>query len=109
MGKERLNALASAVRNTLVYLTLLKFSPATDPRSHWKEEIINCRVKIDDLIDDSPSLRPRLNDDMLAKQWTQAVRLASPNLGTELHLIGKLPAVCPFTLAQVLNDDFLPG
>ncbi|GAC1411451.1 MAG: DUF29 domain-containing protein [Burkholderiaceae bacterium] len=107
MGKERLNALASAVRNTLVHLTLLKFSPAMSRRAAWKEEIRDFRLTIGELLRDSPSLKPHLNAEMLSKQWAKAVCLASPKLGTELHLVGKLPPLCPFTLAHVLEDDFV--
>jgi hypothetical protein len=108
MGKERLHALGSAIRNTLVHLTLLKFSPAVDPRSHWSGEVASFRAEIEQRLEDSPSLRRRLAD-LMIHEWPRARRIAKLKLGDEMELIRELPKESPFTLEQVMNDDFFPA
>jgi hypothetical protein len=56
LGNEQLHALGSAMCNVLVHLTMLKFSPATDPRAHWSIELANFRGDMERRLEGSPSL-----------------------------------------------------
>ncbi|WP_267913120.1 DUF29 domain-containing protein [Noviherbaspirillum pedocola] len=108
LGNEQIRALASAMRNVLVHLSLLRFSPATDPRAHWAGEIANFRIALDDRLDGSPSLRRHLHG-LVPKEWKRARRIATLKLGEEMKLIGELPKESPFTLEEIMDDDFFPA
>lgn len=105
MGGEVLSAIESYTRQILVHLALLRHSPAVDPRAHWSDEIGNFRAEIEQRLDRSPSLRPRMAG-VVHAEWRRACRLARRKLARDG--VAELPAECPFTLAQVLDYDYLP-
>jgi hypothetical protein len=55
-------------------------------------------------VDDSPSLR-RAQADLLARGYPHARTRASGETGLSL---ATFPEACPWTLEQVLDDDFWP-
>lgn len=106
IGKGEMKALRSAIRYVLELLIKMRFSPATDLRGAWKVSIAKQRVAIADLLDDSPSLRSQM-EDLFAHSWKNARKFAI--LGMEKY--GKFPDPPdenPFTLGQVLDEDFYP-
>lgn len=106
MGKAVQRAVGSYLRQTLIHLALLQFSPAVEPRRHWRGEIANFRAELDALLADSPSLRPRLAD-WLDGQWWNARNVAIEKLAGDLAQ--ELPKDCPFTLEQVLAPSWYPS
>lgn len=106
MGKEQRHALRSQLRHLLVHLLKLQLSAATLPRPGWIEEIQNARAEVSDRLADNPSLRPQMPS-IFAEIWPRASRQATESL----RAYGEQPAIpqsCPFTLEQVLDDDFRP-
>lgn len=93
-------AMVTAVRNALIRMALLRYAPA-GPRPHWEFELASFRSQIDDLVDDSPSLRALLDQSLINQEWSKAARILGPR-------IGGLPA-CPFSLEQVLDPDYVPA
>lgn len=63
----------------------------------------HCR-RIQESLDDSPSLQPFL-ESIFAKCYLQAVKQAKAETRLPLET---LPQQCPYELAEVLNDEFLP-
>lgn len=108
LGNEQLHAVASAMQNILVHLTMLRFSPAVDPRAHWSEEIVNFRGNMERRLESSPSLRRHLHG-LVPKEWKRARRIATLKLGEEMKLIGELPKESPFTLEEIMDEDFFPA
>jgi Domain of unknown function DUF29 len=57
VGRSQRLALASHVRVVLEHLMKLEASPAVEPRRGWEETVRRTRLDIEDLLEDSPSLR----------------------------------------------------
>ncbi len=106
MGGEQKRAVQSHLRHLVTHLLKLRCSPAGDPRRGWKDEVSNARAEIEDRLDGSPSLKAHV-DELLVHVWPRARRQAvvqMANYGEH----PEVPVHCPFTPAQVLDDDFWP-
>ena len=68
----------------------------------WEGLIATQRHEIQDILDDSPSLAPIALEE-LAKAW-EIVRAQS----AEQWFNAAFPVACPWTLMQVLDEDFWP-
>ena len=103
MGRSERRGLKSNLIVVLVHL--LKWQFQGDRRSgSWEGSIIEHRRRMREAIDDSPSLQPYL-ESIFLDCYPQAVKQAKAE--TQLPL-DTFPKPCPYELAQVLNDEFLP-
>ena len=85
---------------------LLKWEFQLDYQSgSWRGSIQEQRLQLNGLLEDSPSLHQQFIES-LEKAYPQAVKLASKE--TELPTT-KFPNECPYELAQLLDEDFLPS
>ncbi len=94
--------------NRLIILIahLLKWEFQLDYQSgSWRGSIQEQRLQLNGLLEDSPSLHQQFIES-LEKAYPQAVKLASKE--TELPTT-KFPNECPYELAQLLDEDFLPS
>lgn len=95
------------LRNRLGILLghLLKWQFQADKRTNsWLGMIREQRVQIKFLLQDSPSLKPYLIDIFPdAYELGLALAIRETKLGEELF-----PEVCPYTLEQALDSQFLP-
>lgn len=105
MGRSEGRALRSELTELLAHLLKLRYSPSRYPRRHWEEEVANHRVRIENLLSESPSLKARL-DNRFAATWKTARKLAL--LSLKRDGISDLPNENPFTLEQALDFDFWP-
>jgi Domain of unknown function DUF29 len=103
MGKRDLRELNSRVQVLLFHLLKWQLQPEKRSRS-WKATITTQRVRMDDLLVQSPSLRPKFQAN-LELNYTKAVHIAGDQTGLAPD---RFPSHCPFTLAQVLDPEFLP-
>ena len=71
MGREQQLALQSLLRQILLHLLKLEYSPARAPRTQWAEEIIEFRDQAQARIDATPSLKHHAPD-LYEKAWLQA-------------------------------------
>jgi hypothetical protein len=106
---EELEALATRERRELrrrlarLIQHLLKWAYQPEWRSRsWSTTIMTQRAGIADILRDSPSLRP-LVDDMIEDVF----RLGRAWTAEETGLL-HLPDHCPWTAGQLLRDQFLP-
>ena len=94
--------------NRLIILIahLLKWEFQPDHQSgSWRGSIQEERLQLNGLLEDSPSLHQQFIES-LEKAYPQAIKLASKE--TELPTT-KFPNECPYELAQLLDEDFLPS
>lgn len=95
------------LRNRLGVLLghLLKWQFQAEKRSNsWLGTIREQRVQIKLLLEDSPSLRPYLDQVFPdAYELSSALAIQETQLGEQIF-----PEVCPYTSAQTLNPGFLP-
>jgi hypothetical protein len=82
---------------------LLKWEYQPEHRSRsWRSSIFTQRDEINETLDDSPSLRA-YPPTVLARVYATARVRAADETG-----LLQLPATCPWTIEQVLDQNFLP-
>jgi hypothetical protein len=101
----RSTRLALRSRITRVIEHLLKWRIQPERRgSSWQRTLIVQRQSIARLLDENPSLRPAL-DTVIAAAYQDAAKIVSKVTGRPLK---DLPATCPYTADQLMDEDFLP-
>ena len=103
IAKREKSAVESNLRIVLAYLLKHQFQPEKRSGS-WEATIIEHRARIRGDLKASPCLRPYAAE-ALPASYKSARRLAAAE--TRLP-IATFPDTCPYTLVQVLDDDFLP-
>jgi uncharacterized protein DUF29 len=107
LGKSERNAVRSEVRRIIEHLLKLHHSPAVDPRADWMRSIVGARGELEERI--SPTLRRDL-ETSLPRLYRNARKQA--DLGLRRYSEGvaasALPDECPYSLDQILEDDWYP-
>lgn len=108
LGSSRCDALEAALARIIEHLLKLEYSPAREPRRGWRLSVTEHRDRAGRNLEDNPSLRPQLAA-LFPRAWRTAHKLA----GAALHEFdGMRPSVlsadCPYTLEQVLAEDWWP-
>lgn len=102
LARRDKHALRSHLR--ILLLHLLKWQYQSGNRSkNWQVSIFNARNEIEDLLEDSPSLKNYLPT-VVEKTYGQAKTLAACETGLELS---SFPADCPYILEQALDVEFM--
>ncbi|WP_414834155.1 DUF29 domain-containing protein [Afifella sp. YEN Y35] len=92
-------------RLTVILLHLLKWRHQPEQRKGgWKASIFEQRVRIADLLEDSPSLHS-YPATVLAKEYRIARLKAADETGLPED---RFPETCPFTIEEILDETFLP-
>ena len=104
MGKSEFRAMESHLQNLLMHLLKWQFQPQLQSGS-WRASIDNARVALQKLLRDNPSFKPRLENTM-AEEYRYARRNAGYETGLALLAF---PIACPYTVEQVLTEDWLPN
>jgi len=105
VGRSERSALSSHISNVLEHLIKLLISPATEPRAGWKETILRGRLEVEELLRDSPSLRPSLGN-IIARRLPTARRLAVAALDAHGEQPSMDPNLITFDEQQVLGEWF---
>lgn len=105
MGHEVLGKIEGLVTQIIAHLFKLRHSDFTGPRNHWIQEITAWRQAVVRRSKRSPSALHRLDLNELAADALRRLRK------DEAHRswAKALPTTCPFSLEQVLDEDFVPG
>jgi hypothetical protein len=107
VGQSERRSLASHVRTVLERLAKLEASPAIDPRAGWQDTVSRARADIEDLLQASPSLRPKL-EAVVAEQLPRALKLAASSLAHHGETTRVSLGAISYSADQVLNDWFPP-
>jgi hypothetical protein len=107
LGRSDFRSLKSHVARIIEHLLKLEHSPMQDPRSGSEKTVILHRAASRDIHQDSPSLRRRL-EPALADCYRDGRRLAGHGLRDERLDSSALPASLPYTLDQILDEDWWP-
>jgi len=107
LGRSERDAVRSQVRRILLHLLKLAHSPARDPRSDWMGSIIDAPAEIENKL--SSSLR-RDAEERLARLYVLVRKQAALDLlkHHEDEAARSLPTECPYTLDQILAEDWYP-
>lgn len=109
LGRSEESALDSALTRVIEHLLKLEHSPAVEPRKKWRLSVIEHRNRAQKSIRRSGTLK-RLLPDLLPDAWSDGRKLAASALelfdGVPADAV---PANCPYTLDQILDDGFYPA
>lgn len=107
VGKSERDAVRHQVRRILLHFLKLACSPAREPRFDWTGSIIEARAQLDDKL--SPTLRRDL-EETLIRLYAVARKQAAVDLlkDGERAAAASLPAECPYTIDQILAEDWYP-
>jgi hypothetical protein len=107
LGKSERNAVRSEVRRILEHFVKLAHSPAGDPRNGWMASVLNARAELDQRV--TATLRRDIESEL-----PRLYRLARKQAELSLIEHGEnkvsriIPAECPYTLDQILAEDWYP-
>jgi hypothetical protein len=104
MGASERRELLSRLQVLLLHLLKHQFQPERRGKS-WVLTINHQRTAIERLLEQSPSLGRILDEETVANLYRKAVRDAIIETDLERHLF---PADCPYAIAQILDEDWLP-
>lgn len=105
MSARERRELISRLRVLLMHLLKWQYQPNYPIKTSWQTTINNQRDDIGLLLEDSPSLAPKIPE-ALAKAYPMAVREAVQESGLSKSLF---PGECPWTFEQVMDADFWPA
>ena len=103
MGKSQRRALESRLEVLLAHLLKWQFQPG-GRGSSWESSIRIQRSKIEKLFRQMPSLGNALSED-LPDAYRTAVLAAVGETGLPKS---SFPETCPFTIDQILDEEFFP-
>jgi hypothetical protein len=92
---------------TVILWHLLKYlqEPEKQTRS-WELTLFEHRERIEEDLENSPSLKSFLTEDNLNKCYDKARKKAAIETGINLE---KFPKDCPVTLVEILDFEFTPN
>lgn len=99
MGRSERHALVSHLVVILTHLLKWQYQPRLRGGS-WENSIDNGRFEVDEVLSESPSLKPQL-EAKIKKAYSLSRRSASRETGLPLSTF---PEQCPFTLDQITGD-----
>jgi Domain of unknown function DUF29 len=104
LGRSEQKELGSYLQ--LLMMHLLKCQHQPDRRTQsWDNTISNCRDKIQDCIEDMPSLQRFLQDsEWVEKHYRRSRRDAAKEMKKPIETF---PSECPYTMDQILDPGFL--
>jgi len=103
MGKSERRAIESYLRVLILHLLKWHYQPSLRGPS-WQQSIDNARDEIERRLQDSPSLRPRLSE-LIAARYGNVRKNAMRETGLPLQTFSE---TCPFSIAQLLDEEFWP-
>ncbi|MGM3305444.1 DUF29 domain-containing protein [Anabaena sp. WFMT] len=104
LGRSEKKALRSYLRLIVMHLLKWQYQPEMRSKS-WQITIRNNRFEIEEALQYSPSFKPQLAE-ILTQCYPRAVMEASDETGLSASIF---PPSCPFTIEQILDQNFLPN
>jgi hypothetical protein len=107
LGRSERDAVRSQFRRIVEHLLKLAYSPAQQPRFDWMASIVEARSTLGDKL--SPTLQ-RDAEIMLARLYRDGRRQAELALRGygEDQAADALPRKCPYSLDDILREDWYP-
>jgi predicted DNA-binding ribbon-helix-helix protein len=104
LGRNQRHELRSRLRVLLMHLLKWQYQPERQGPS-GESTISEQRIHIDELLSDSPSLKPQVPTTL---PHAYGLSRQSAHRKTRLPLF-TFPETCPYTVEQVLDDTFWPA
>jgi hypothetical protein len=104
LGRSEQKEISSYFQVLVMHLLKCEYQPEKRTSS-WNHTLSNCRDKIQDCLEDTPSLQRFLQDsEWIDKFYRRSRRDAAKETQISLEIF---PAKCPYAIAQILDPDFL--
>ena len=104
LGRSEQKELSGYFQVLVMDLLKCQYQPEKRTAS-WNHTLSNCRDKIQDCLEDTPSLKKFLQDGVwIDKYYRRARRDAAKETQMSLEIF---PAQCPYMIEQILDPDFL--
>ena len=104
VGKSEQRELTSRMAVLLAHLLKWQFQPERRGKS-WTSTIRHQRTAITIHLKHVPSLKPKLNDsDWQRLIWADTLMMAEKETGLD-----DFPETCPWSIENILSDDWLPS
>jgi hypothetical protein len=107
LGSALRKSARSQVRRILEHFLKLRFSPAQEPRRTWRRSITDARAELKEDLTATLRRHLRANLDELYGEARRTAVLALEDYAEE-EAARLLPERCPWTLDDVLRDDWYP-
>jgi len=112
LGKSELSQVRSRLTVILEHLLKCQFALNRNPSAGWRRTLLVQRDDLGKVLKDSPSLKPRVTG-LVPDAFTSARKRAlvgfEEHEGDEMaHYRRVLPLDCPYTVEQILDEDWLP-
>jgi len=107
LGMQARNAVRSQLERVIEHLLKLEHSPAAEPRAGWMNSVDDARARTEDAM--TPTIR-RETEPLLSMLYRRARRRVARDLVAqgEKEVARALPADCPYTLDDLIADDWWP-
>ena len=107
LGKSERDAVRSQVERIIMHFLKLAHSPARDPRFDWMDSIIEARSVLANKL--SPTLRRDVDAELTRIYGIARKRAAIQMQRYDEHEAAvSLPTECPYTIDQILAEDWYP-
>jgi DNA-binding PucR family transcriptional regulator len=106
LGRSDLRAARSLCQHIMEHFLKLEFSGLEEPADHWRDEIVEWRVQLEQIL--TRSIEAKLD---LLSQYRVTLRLVRRLERDVPGFMSRLPRVCPYTLEQIVgggNEDWFP-
>ena len=104
LGRSEQRELGSYLQLLMMHLLKCQHQPEQRTQS-WDITLSNCRDRLQDCLEDTPSLQRFLHDsEWMEKYYRRARRDAAKETQKPLELF---PTECPYAIAQILDPNFL--
>ncbi len=103
LGGSEKRAISSDLMILVMHLLKWRFQPEKR-KPGWRATILDHRDRVIETIEMSPSLR-RYPAQVLSRQYVKARLKAADETGLDESVF---PEVCPFSIQEILDPDFLP-
>ena len=106
LGKSELHACRSLCEHIIEHLLKLEYSGLTDPARHWRREIVEWRLQLEQKL--TRSIVAKID---LGERYRRALRLLRAFEDDAPGLMQRVPAECPYLLDQIVgtgDEDWFP-
>lgn len=104
LGRSEQKELGSHLQVLIMHLLKWQYQPDRRSKS-WETTISNCRDRLQDCLEDTPSLKRFLLDgEWVGKYYRRARREAAKETGLPPEIF----PIDPYSIEQIINPEFLP-
>jgi len=106
LGRSDLRAARSLCEHIIEHLLKLEYSGIEEAADHWRDEIVEWRLQLEQIL--TRSIEAKLD---LPGRYRAALRLLRRLERGHPGLMGRVPAQCPYTLEQIVSsgdEDWFP-